>query len=404
MSVSTTSHSEPHPAAPLHGALALDDIIVIGIEQALAAPLATRHLADLGARVIKIERPVGGDFARGYDSVVEGTSSAFVWLNRGKESVQVDLKTPEGRAALDALLRDADVLVANLSPRVLASMELTAEALAAAHPRLIVCTISGYSPDGPSAERKAYDALIQAEVGLMSQTGTPNQPAKTGISIADIAAGTQAYGGILAALRHRDRTGEALPVRISLFDALTEWMSYPLYYTMHGGSAPVPMGTQHPTIAPYGAVETSDGTRLMLAVQNDREWDALCSRVLEMPELINDPRFNSNAARVAHRSELDALIAAACGNVTEPALVGRLDAARIAWSRLNGLEELATHPELADETRWLTTRVGARDIKTLAPVAVPGGRHRGGGTVPGLGDDTARVLAELSVNRTKEEA
>jgi itaconate CoA-transferase len=380
--------------------LPLDDLVVVGIEQALAAPLATRQLADLGARVIKVEHPDGGDFARGYDAAVGGTSSAFVWLNRGKESVQLDIKSEHGRAALEAMLATADVLVVNLSPRVIGELGLTAEALGSRYPRLIVSTISGYPPEGPSAERKAYDALIQAEVGLMSQTGTPDAPAKAGISIADIAAGSATTVGILAAVRHRDRTGEALPVRVSLFEALTEWMAYPLYYTMHSGAAPVPMGTQHPTIAPYGAVRTRDGARLMVAVQNEREWRRLCTDVLEIPELLKDEKLSSNAARVANRTHLDTALEPHFARHDETQLVERLERARIAWSRLNDLAGLAEHPDLGPADRWLTTRVPSGMVPTLAPVGVPGGRHRGGGSVPTLGEDTARVLEELAVPAT----
>jgi crotonobetainyl-CoA:carnitine CoA-transferase CaiB-like acyl-CoA transferase len=380
-------------------ALPLDDVLVVGIEQALAAPIATRQLADLGARVIKVEHPDGGDFARAYDGVVGGTSSVFLWLGRGKESVQLDIKSEAGAAALHGLLACADVLVANLSPRVLAKSGLTAEALAARYPRLIVCTISGYAPDGAMADRKAYDALIQAEAGLMAQTGTPDSPAKTGISIADIAAGQTAYAGILGALRHRDRTGEALPVHVPLFAALTEWMCYPLYYTLYGGSAPVPAGTQHPTIAPYGAVRTADGTRLMIAVQNEREWRRLCTDVLARPDLLDDERLQSNAARVAHRDHLDEQLGKACGELLEAVLIERLDTAAIAWSQLNTMADLAGHPELAPEARWLRTAVPSGSARTLAPVGTPGGRHAGGGAVPALGEHTDAVLADLRAGR-----
>jgi itaconate CoA-transferase len=376
--------------------LPLDDLVVVGIEQALAAPLATRQLADLGARVIKVEHPEGGDFARGYDDAVGGTSSAFVWLNRHKESVQLDIKSDDGRAALEALLSTADVLVINLSPRVLDELGLTQTALSARYPRLIVGTISGYPPDGPSAGRKAYDALIQAEVGLMSQTGTPDAPAKAGISIADIAAGAATATGILAAVRHRDRTGEALPVRVSLFEALTEWMSYPLYYAMHSGMAPVPMGTQHPTIAPYGVVRTKDDARLMVAIQNEREWRRLCTEVLQIPGLLEDERLSSNTARVANRQDLDGALAPAFARYDEAELVTRLEHARIAWSRLNDLTGLAGHPDLVPPERWLTTSVPSGTVPTLAPVGTPGGRHKGGGSVPALGADTSSVMAELA--------
>ncbi|RYF61078.1 MAG: CoA transferase [Comamonadaceae bacterium] len=376
--------------------LPLEDITVIGIEQAVAAPLATRQLADLGARVIKIERPEGGDFARKYDNVVHGESSVFVWLNRGKESVELDLTSEAGQAVIHELLSRADVVVANLAPRALASLGLTTEQLCVRHPNLIVCTISGYDPDGPTPDKKAYDALIQAETGLMSLTGMPSQPAKVGISVADIAAGSFAYSGVLAALRHRDRTGEALPVHVSLFGALTEWMAYPLYYTTYGGTAPEPMGTAHPTIAPYGAVRTADGGSVMVAVQNDREWTRLCRNVIERPDLVDDLRFSSNSERVANRADLDQELAVAFAALTERALITRLEEAQIAWSTLNGVAELARHQELDTPKRWLDTDTPGGQVRTLAPTATPGGRCAQTGVVPGYGQHTAAILAEIS--------
>ncbi|MFB9384880.1 CaiB/BaiF CoA transferase family protein [Pseudonocardia petroleophila] len=375
--------------------LPLAGITVVALEQAVAAPFASRQLADLGARVIKIERPDGGDFARGYDGVVAGGSSAFVWLNRGKESVQLDVKDPDGRAALDRLLDRADVLVANLAPMALERLGLTAAALAPRHPQLVVATVSGYAPGGPSGAKKAYDALVQAESGLMSLTGAAGAPAKVGISIADIAAGSYAFSGILAALRHRDRTGEALPVEVSLFGALAEWMAYPLYFTAHSGVAPVPMGTAHPTIAPYGAVTAAGGEQLMIAVQNEREWVRLCTAVLDDAALATDVRFATNPLRVAHRSELDAALAAACARRPVDVLIARLEAAGIAWGRLTELADLAAHPELAPPERWLDTRTPGGTVRTLRPPGAPGDRIAGGGAVPALGEHTAAVLAAL---------
>ena len=377
-----------------HG-LPLDGVTVVALEQAVAAPFATRQLADLGARVIKVERPDGGDFARGYDTVVGGESSAFVWLNRGKESVQLDLKDPDGRSVLDRLLARADVLVANLAPAALDRLGLTPAALAPRFPRLVVCTVAGYPPGGPSERKKAYDALVQAEAGLMSLTGSAGAPAKVGISIADIAAGCYAFSGVLAALHHRDRAGEALPVDVSLFGALTEWMAYPLYYTRHSGVAPVPMGTAHPTIAPYGAVAAADGQQIMIAVQNEREWARLCAEVLDDAGLAGDDRFRSNSLRVAHRAELDAALAAACARHPADVLVARLDAAGIAWSRLTQLADLAEHPELAPAWRWLSTGTPAGPVRTLRPTGAPGDRVAERGAVPGLGEHTAAVLAEM---------
>jgi itaconate CoA-transferase len=375
--------------------LPLDGVTVVAVEQAVAAPFATRQLADLGARVIKVERPDGGDFARGYDHVVHGTSSAFLWLNRGKESVQLDLKDPAAAEDLHRLLERADAVVANLAPAALTRLGLDAAALRRRHPALIVCHISGYAPDGPLAAKKAYDALVQAETGLMSLTGTPSAPAKTGISIADIAAGSYAFSGVLASLRHRDITGEALPVHVSLFDALTEWMAHPLYYTLHSGNAPVPMGTSHPAIAPYGAFTAADGTSLLIAVQNEREWARLCAEVLDAAPLAEDPRFRSNSERVAHRAALDDELARRFAAYPSGALTARLDGAGIAWGRMTALADLPSHPELARDGRWLDTPTPGGNVRTLRPPGMPGGRTAEGGALPGLGQHTASVLAEL---------
>ena len=372
--------------------LPLDDITVVAVEQAVAAPFATRQLADLGARVIKVERPDGGDFARGYDHAVRGGSSAFLWLNRGKESVVLDLKDPARLNELHRLLARADVLVANLAPAAIDRLGLGAATLARRHPRLIVCQISGYAPDGPFASRKAYDALVQAETGVMSLTGTPGAPAKVGVSVADIAAGSHAFSGVLAALRHRDRTGEALPVEVSLFDALSEWMAHPLYYTLYGGSAPEPMGTSHPTIAPYGAFAAADGTSLLVAVQNDREWARLCTEVLDSPALGADPRFRTNPDRVAHRAALDAALGVRFAARAPEQLTAQLDAAGIAWGRMTPLADLPAHPELARPGRWTDTPTEHGTVRTLRPSAAPGGRFAEGGRVPGLGQHTAAVL------------
>lgn len=375
--------------------LPLDGITVVALEQAVAAPFATRHLADLGARVIKVERPDGGDFARGYDHAVHGTSSAFLWLNRGKESVQLDLKDPAAVEELHLLLGRADAVVANLAPAALARLGLDAATLQERHPGLIVCLISGYAPEGPLATKKAYDALVQAETGVMSLTGTPEAPAKVGISIADIAAGSYALTGLLAAVRHRDVTGEALPVQVSLFDALTEWMAHPLYYTLYGGSAPVPMGTSHPSIAPYGAFTTADGTSLLIAVQNEREWTRLCTDVFDAAPLAADARFRSNPDRVANRPALDAELAGRFAAYTSGALTGRLDAAGIAWGRMTAVADLPSHPELARDDRWMDTPTPGGTVRTLRPPANPGGRTAEGGELPALGAHTASVLDEL---------
>jgi len=375
--------------------LPLEGITVVSLEQAVAAPFSTRQLADLGARVIKVERPDGGDFARGYDHAVHGGSSAFLWLNRGKESVELDLKDPERSEDLHLLLERADVVVANLAPSALSGLGLDTGTLRRRHPGLIVCQISGYAPDGPQAEKKAYDALIQAEAGVMSLTGTPGAPARVGVSIADIAAGSYAFSGILAAIRHRDVTGEALPVQVSLFDALTEWMAHPLYLTLYGGTAPVPMGLSHPSIAPYGAFAAADGTSLLIAVQNEREWVRLCDEVLQEPALAADVRFSSNPGRVANRAALDAALGARIGAQPSSTLTARLDAAGIAWGRMTEVADLAAHPELDRAGRWMETRTEHGTVRTLCPPGTPGGRVAEGGAVPALGQHTASVLAEV---------
>ena len=309
--------------------------------------------------------------------------------------MQLDLKDRAGLEDLHLLLERADVLVANLAPSALDRLGLDADTLRERHPGLVVCVISGYAPDGPLASKKAYDALVQAEAGVMSLTGTPDAPAKVGVSIADIAAGSHALSGVLAALRHRDLTGEALPVRVSLFDALTEWMAHPLYYTLHGGTAPVPMGTSHPAIAPYGAFASADGASLLIAVQNEREWVRLCEDMLEAPCLASDDRFRSNPGRVAHRAALDEEIGARIRAYFSGTLIARLDAAGIAWGRMTPMTELAAHPELARPGRWLDTPTAQGSVRTLRPPGLPGERIAEGGAVPALGEHTASVLAEL---------
>jgi crotonobetainyl-CoA:carnitine CoA-transferase CaiB-like acyl-CoA transferase len=387
----------PGMSSPPGGRLPLSGVTVVACEQAVSTPLATRQLADLGARVIKVEREDGGDFARRYDEVVHGQSSVFLWLNRGKESIQLNLKNPAALEALHGLLDRADVFVANLAPSALRRLGLTVAELRERHPRLIPCVVSGYSQTGSNAGKKAYDALIQAESGLMSLTGAAGRPAKVGISIADIAAGTYACSGVLAAIRHRDVTGEALPVEVSLFSALTEWMAYPLYYTQHSGTAPTPMGTSHPTIAPYGAFPTGDGRSIMLAVQNDREWARLCTDVLKQPDLAGDPRFSSNTRRTAHRGELDETLAKGFARYSAEELTSQLDAAGIAWGHLTEVSELAGHPELAAEDRWLQTGTEVGPVPTLRPPGVPGDRVDEEAAVPALGQHTSAVLAEFGL-------
>jgi len=367
----------------------------VSVEQAVAAPFATRQLADLGAEVLKIERPDRGDFARDYDRAVGGVSSAFVWLNRGKKSVALDLKSAEGRQLLEELLSTADVYVHNLAPAAAERAGLDAWAVRARHPQVVACGVSGYGSGGPLRDAKAYDLLVQGETGLLSLTGSADEMAKVGVSIADIAAGMYAYSGILAALIHRLRTGEALPVEVSLFDALTEWLAYPLYYTRFGGTAPTRMGISHPTIAPYGAFRTADGASVLLAVQNDREWRQFCDQVLEAPERADDPLFATNSERVAHRSALDTLIGARLAGLPADDARALLDEAGIANARITDISELATHPQLLERDRWVPTRTSAGWTSTLYPPALPGSSRIDLGEVPALGQHSEQTLARL---------
>jgi itaconate CoA-transferase len=373
----------------------LDGITVVTVEQAVAAPLATRHLADLGARVIKAERPGEGDFARGYDRTVRGLSSYFVWLNRSKESLTLDLKHPRANEIMARLVARADVFVQNLAPGAAERLGLGAAALAARHPRLIVCGISGYGGSGPCRDRKAYDLLIQSEAGLLSVTGTPEAPSKAGISIADIAAGMYAYSGILSALFRREKTGQGARVEVSMLEALAEWMGTPLYYAHYGGTAPERTGASHATIYPYGPFRAGDGRSVMLGVQNEREWRALCRLVLGRPEAAEDPRFASNPARVAHREALTCLIEEAFSGLTADQAVARLDAAQIANARVNEMEEVWGHPQLAARGRWREVKTPAGPIAALLPPATLSTSEARMEAVPALGEHTDSVLAGL---------
>ncbi|HEV7787431.1 MAG TPA: CaiB/BaiF CoA-transferase family protein [Pseudonocardia sp.] len=372
----------------------LEGITVVSLEQAVAAPLATRHLADLGARVIKLERPGVGDFARDYDTTVKGMSSHFVWLNRSKESVTLDLKHPAADTLLDRLLGGADVFIQNLAPGAAARLGLGADVLTERYPRLVCCSVSGYGEDGPYRDAKAYDLLIQSEVGLVSMTGTPEQPAKAGIPAADIAAGMYAYSGILTALFARERTGRGGALSVSLFDALTEWMGFPMYYTRYGGQAPTPAGASHPAIAPYGPFATA-GTDVVIAIQNEREWVAFCAQVLRSPELTGDHRFASNTARVTHRDELRVAIEAVFTALPADELDRRLEAARIAHARRNGVAELIEHPQLGDRGRWVDVGSPVGPLAALLPpVTFVGGTPRMD-PIPDVGEHTDSVLSSL---------
>ncbi|WP_216693903.1 CaiB/BaiF CoA transferase family protein [Dietzia psychralcaliphila] len=375
--------------------LPLADITVVSLEQAVAAPYATRQLADLGARVIKVERPDAGDFARGYDTTVHGQSSYFVWLNRSKESITLDLKAPEGRELLQELLSGADVFVQNLGPGAASRMGLGPDHLAVSHPSLIVCDISGYGADGPWSDRKAYDLLVQAEAGLLSVTGSPEAVAKAGISVADIAAGSFAFSGIMTALYTRATTGKARPVAVSLFEALTEWMGAPAYYTRYGGSSPKRTGASHATIAPYGPVATGDGGSVLLAIQNQREWSRLCVTVLHRPDLVDDARFATNPDRVAHRDELEPIITEAVKEFTADELASALDEASIANARMNSMDQLWEHPVLTGCDRWRDVVTPGGAIAALLPPASLGGIEARMGPVPGLGEQTDSIVAGL---------
>ena len=333
----------------------LQGITVVTLEHAIAAPFATRQLADLGARVIKIERPGVGDFARGYDERVRGLASHFVWTNRSKESLTLDVKHPEAQKLLMRLiLEEADVVVQNLAPSAAARLGLSYEALSEAKPGIIVCDISGYGSDGPYRDKKAYDLLIQSEAGFVSVTGTPDTPSKAGPSIADIAAGMYAYTNILAALMHRQQTGQGQRIDISMLEALGEWMNYPLYYAFEGAAPPARTGASHATIYPYGPFAAGDGKTVMLGLQNEREWKVFCEKVLLQPELASEDRFSSNAKRSAQRTELSALILQAFSSQTAAQVAQRLEDAGIANAQVNTMAEVWEHPQLKARQRWTT--------------------------------------------------
>ena len=373
----------------------LEGITVLSLEQAVAAPFATRQLADLGARVIKIERPGMGDFARGYDATVMGESSHFVWLNRSKESLTLDVKHPDAAEVLRRLLNQADVFVQNLAPGATGRLGLSTKVLRREYPRLVVCEISGYGSSGPYRNRKAYDLLVQAEAGLLSITGTPEEQVKVGIAVADIAAGMYAYSGVLTALLMRDRTGEGAALEVSMLEALGEWMSYPMYYGVYGGTAPQRSGARHAVIAPYGPFAGGDGEVVYLGIQNEREWQAFCAGVLDRPELAYDPRFAANASRVEHRCALDAEIEKVFANLSTPDILDRLDEAHIANARLRTVQQLADHPQLAARGRWRKVDTPAGPIRAAAPPASLAGVEPVMGPVPALGAHTDAILGDL---------
>ena len=377
--------------------LPLKGITVVSVEQAVAAPFATRQLADLGARVIKIERPDGGDFARGYDTKVRGLSSYFVWLNRSKESLTLDLKRPACADVLARLLARADVFVQNLAPGAAERLGTASSMLRQAHPRLIICNVSGYGSSGPYAQKKAYDLLVQSEVGLVSITGGADAPARVGISVADIAAGMYAYSGILTALLSRTATGEGRSLDISLFDALGEWMGQPAYYAAYGGTAPPRTGSNHASIAPYGPFRAGDGGSLMLGIQNAREWTRFCRDVLGRGELADDERFSSNSLRVEHRPALHAVIESVFATLTAGEVVERLESAGIACARMNSVGEFLDHPQLADRDVWREIGSPAGPLRAMIPPVRMEGVEPAMGDVPALGQHTDAILEELEV-------
>jgi crotonobetainyl-CoA:carnitine CoA-transferase CaiB-like acyl-CoA transferase len=375
-------------SGPLHG------VLVVAVEQAVAAPLATRHLGDLGARVIKVERPDVGDFARGYDDHVRGLATHFVWANRNKESLSLDIKTARGAEVLARLLGEADVFVQNMAPGTADRLGLSAQQLVAEHPRLIACDVSGYGDDGPYAGKRAYDMLVQAEAGVISVTGTPQSPARAGIAVADVGAGMYAYSAILAALFARERGGAGMAISVSLFDAVVEWMGYSIYSTAHG-TPHVPAALGHPAVVPYNAYPTSDGCRVIVGVQNDREWQRLATQVLDRPDLAADPELATNQGRCRHRARVDDACAAAMSCLTFAEAVARLDGADIANSRINSVEELLAHPQLRARDRWrpVDSPVGA--VPMLLPAPVLAGWEPRMDAIPALGEHTDAILGEL---------
>ena len=373
----------------------LAGLTVVTLEHAIAGPFATRQLADLGARVIKVERPGSGDFARGYDARVRGLASHFVWTNRSKESVTLDVKHPDAAKALERLVLDkADVVVQNLAPGAAARLGLGFDRLSAMKPEIIVCDISGYGADGPYRDKKAYDLLIQSEAGFLSVTGTPEEPSKAGPSIADIAAGMYAYTNILAALLQRAQTGEGRHIDVSMLESLAEWTSYPLYYAFDGAPPPPRTGAAHATIYPYGPFPTGDGGTVMMGLQNEREWVSFCQIVLQRPELATDPRFAGNARRVAERDALRQLIVDAFAASTAPQVLERLEAAKIANARVNTMHDVWQHPQLAARGRWREVGTSAGPVPALLPPGNWDVEPRMD-PVPALGEHTDDVLVEL---------
>ncbi len=372
----------------------LEGITVVSVEQAVAAPYASGRLADAGARVIKVERPEG-DFARQYDSLVNGESAYFVWLNRGKQSVRLDLKQPDDHALLTAMLADADVFIQNLAPRAAARLGFGAAELCSRDPRLICCSISGYGESGPYRDQKAYDLLIQAESGLCAITGAGAEPARVGVSICDIAAGMTAYQAILQGLFARERTGKGRAIEISLFHAMSDLMNVPYLQTRYGGQPPARVGLRHPTIAPYGAFACADGKSVLISIQNEREWQRFCTQVLGEGSLATDPRFSSNSARVANRHELEEIVSVAFVKEDREAVIAQLQTAAIAFGRLSDMDDLLSHPQ----NMHISVKTEGGEIQMLAPGAVVAGQAPHYGPVPGLGEHDAAIRKEFGEAR-----
>jgi itaconate CoA-transferase len=373
----------------------LEGITVVTLEHAIAAPFCTRQLADLGARVIKVERPGSGDFARAYDERVRGLASHFVWTNRSKESLTLDVKQAAAQDVLGKLIEGADVLVQNLAPGAAARLGLSYEALQPRHPRLIVCDISGYGSDGPYRDKKAYDLLIQSEAGFLSVTGTPDDPAKAGCSIADIAAGMHACSSILSALIQRGRTGRGSRIDVSMLESMVEWMSYPLYYAFDGATPPPRAGAAHATIYPYGPFPAGDGKTVMLGLQNEREWAVFCDKVLRRPELAADERFSSNSRRTEQREALRAIIVESFAALSAEQVIERLDDAQIANAHMNDMHDVWQHPQLKARGRWTDVPTPAGPVPALLPPGATDAYTPRMDAVPALGEHTQAILTEL---------
>jgi crotonobetainyl-CoA:carnitine CoA-transferase CaiB-like acyl-CoA transferase len=375
--------------------LPLEGLLVVSLEHAIAAPFCTRQLADLGARVIKVERPGSGDFARDYDHRTRGLASHFVWVNRSKESLTLDLKQASALAALKELLATADVLVQNLAPGAAARMGLGYEDLSPRNPRLVVCDISGYGNNGPFRDKKAYDLLVQSEAGFLSITGTPEEPCKAGNSIADIAAGMYAYSSVLAALLQRQQTGRGSRIDVSMLEALGEWMGFPMYYAYEGQTAPARNGASHATIYPYGPFTAGDGKTIMLGLQNEREWKSFCDKVLLQPQLATDPRFDANPKRTEHRAELKSIILKAFGKLTAEQVVARLEEAQIANANVNSVGDLWNHPQLKARERFRAIQSPAGELAALLPPGANNSFEYRMDAIPAVGQHSEAILREL---------